>query len=412
MSIRAFAVGAGLLLALVGCREESESPVGPRIGSQADAAATTALSFRQVSAGGYGHACGVTTDDEAYCWGDARSGALGNGTTTGPETCRTDGIEFGCSTRPVAVEGGLSFRQVSVGSAHTCGVTTDDKAYCWGAMDYATGQLGDGTMEGRLTPVAVAGGLRFRSVSAGWSHTCGVTSDNVLYCWGEGYRGQLGDGTAEGRLTPTAVAGRRRWLQVDGGLGHTCGIATDGRAYCWGFNRFGQVGDSTEFVRRMRPKLVAGGHLFRQIDAGARHTCGVTLAGQVYCWGDGRDGQLGNLRTYLSFWPRKVRSARTFESVTAGTGQSCGVTTDGRAYCWGLNWWGQLGDGTGENRLAPVAVAGGLSFAQLSAGHNFVCGSTVGTAAYCWGINVFGNLGIGTYDEAGHYLPAPVSDPM
>jgi alpha-tubulin suppressor-like RCC1 family protein len=77
--------------------------------------ATAALAFRQVSAGAFG-SCGVTSDDRAYCWGD---GPLGNGTQSS-------------STRPVAVSGGLRFLQVTVGDGHSCGVTTDNRAYCWG----------------------------------------------------------------------------------------------------------------------------------------------------------------------------------------------------------------------------------------------------------------------------------------
>jgi hypothetical protein len=81
----------------------------------------------------------------------------------------------------------LSFHQVSAGTIHTCGVTTDYRAYCWGLSGY--GQLGDGTTTSpRLTPVAVLGGLRFRHVSAQGATTCGVTTDNRAYCWGLPWR--------------------------------------------------------------------------------------------------------------------------------------------------------------------------------------------------------------------------------
>jgi alpha-tubulin suppressor-like RCC1 family protein len=84
----------------------------------------------------------------------------------------------------------LAFRQVSAGYYHTCGVTTDDRAFCWG--EGSSGELGDGTNTSQLSPVAVAGGLRFRQVSAGTSYTCGVTIDDAAYCWGDNGAGQLG----------------------------------------------------------------------------------------------------------------------------------------------------------------------------------------------------------------------------
>ena len=121
---------------------------------------------------GLDHSCGVTTDDRAYCWGSNGSGALGIGTSAGPDICAGNESNWSCSTVPVAVLGGLRFRTVSVGVTHTCGVTTDGLAYCWGS-NYS-GQLGDGTTTRRLKPRLVAGGLRYGSVSAGGGYTCAL----------------------------------------------------------------------------------------------------------------------------------------------------------------------------------------------------------------------------------------------
>jgi alpha-tubulin suppressor-like RCC1 family protein len=99
----------------------------------------------------------------------------------------------------------LSFRQVSAGSIHTCGVTTDNRAHCWGSN--WPGQVGDGTMVRRLAPVAVVGGHQFRQVDAGGGHTCGVTTDDRAYCWGYNGNGRLGDGTTVTRLVPVPVVG-------------------------------------------------------------------------------------------------------------------------------------------------------------------------------------------------------------
>jgi Alpha-tubulin suppressor and related RCC1 domain-containing proteins len=255
----------------------------------------------------------VTTDSLAYCWGENGAGELGIGSRTGPERCDTEDVGGGiaCSTHPVAVAGGLRFLQVDVGSGHACGITTPDRrAYCWGLNGY--GQLGDGTTTIRLTPVAVLGGLHFRQVSTAYWHTCGVTTDN--------------------------------------------------QAYCWGYNASGQLGDSTEVAYRLRPTRVSGARQFSLVEAGVSHTCGVTTDSRAFCWGNGGWGQLGNGKTYLSFWPRLVAGGLSFRRLTAGLSHTCGETTGNRAYCWGRNDMGQLGDGTTTQRLKPVAVVGGVYF--------------------------------------------------
>ncbi len=309
------------------------------------------LRFRQVSAGAR-HTCGVTLGNVAYCWGPNFTGQLGDGTTTNRLT-------------PVAVAGGLRFHEVSASGNgdHTCGVATGNVAYCWGANFNA--QLGDGTANNfRLTPVSVAGGLRFRQVSAGGIHTCGVATNNRAYCWGTNLFGQFGNGAINNgpqvvvTPTPVAVAGGLRFHQVDAGTIHTCGVSTDNRAYCWGDNEFGLLGDGTT-TTRLTPVAVSGGLRFRQVSAGENfHTCGVTTANLAYCWGANFFGMLGDGTTTRRLTPVAVAGGLRFRQVTTGLHHSCGVVTGNWAYCWGANDEGQLGDGTTATRLRPVAVAG------------------------------------------------------
>jgi alpha-tubulin suppressor-like RCC1 family protein len=164
------------------------------------AAVTGGLHFRQIDAGNE-HACGVTTDNRAYCWGDNELGQLGDGSITD-------------RLAPRAVAGGLRFRQVSAGMRHTCGVTTDDRVYCWGWDGY--GQLGDtSSLNKQKRPVRVDIGRRFLSVSAGGRHTCGVTIDNRAFCWGDGSTGQIGDGLiVQKRTRPRAVSGGLLFREV------------------------------------------------------------------------------------------------------------------------------------------------------------------------------------------------------
>ncbi len=164
------------------------------------------LRFRQVVAGGGGftdaqgqesdppHACGVTTDDRAYCWGWGGEGQLGDGTRT-------------TQRAPVAVAGSRRWRQVIAGSYHTCGVTMSDVAFCWGLNQ--TGANGDGSTTLSSKPVRVVGDIAFTIISTGvWGgHTCGLSTDGRAYCWGSNGGGQLGDGTRSRRLAPVPVVG-------------------------------------------------------------------------------------------------------------------------------------------------------------------------------------------------------------
>jgi alpha-tubulin suppressor-like RCC1 family protein len=392
--ILALAVGA---FALTSCNENLTAPPSATA-EPALATATAALAFYQVS-GGDSHTCGVTTDNRAYCWGDNLSGQLGDGTTNSAGR-----------SRPAAVLGGLRFHQISAGTLTTCGVTLDYRVYCWGHNGY--GQVGDGTNATRLTPVPVAGGRRFRQVDVDFYHACALSYPDPgrAYCWGSNFEGELGDGTRTNRSVPVAVLGNLVMRQVTAGAEFSCGVTPTNLAYCWGTNRRGQLGDSSTANWRSVPSRVAGAHQFRNLDAGDEHACAVTTGDRAYCWGNGRSGQIGNGKTYLSFWPRAVAGGLSFTRVSAGATHTCGETRANQAYCWGDNAEGQAGDGTTTQRLTPVLVTGGLTFKQVSAGGSHTCGKTDTSEAYCWGFNTSGQLGNGTTTSSSR--PVPVAGPM
>ena len=406
MSHRAgLGVSLAIAAAAFGCSSDVPSPTEPDPAAEL-ATAAQVLSFRQVSAANH-HSCGVTTDDRAYCWGDGGGGGLlGNGT-------------MNSSRVPVAVSGGLRFLQVSAGMAHTCGLTGDNRAYCWGHN--GNGQLGDGTGTGdpgtisgsvRLAPVAVAGGLRFRQLRAGGNHTCGVTTTNVAYCWGWNVAGELGDGTTVKRLAPTRVAGGLSFRQVSVS-GHTCGVTTGNRAYCWGQNTDGQLGIGI-FGRqngRLTPVPVSTSVSFRQVHAGLAHSCGITMGDRVYCWGSNAFGELGDGTTSRRTRPVAVVGGLQFRWVSPAGQFTCGTTLGNLAYCWGRNDWAALGDGTTTGRIRPTRVVGGLRFSMVSAtSWTHTCGVTTGSRAYCWGDNTWGQLGDGTSTR--RLRPTPVAGAM
>ena len=383
-SLPAFLLLAGALA----CREDA-SPTGPTAEPAAPVAAAVApLSFRQLSTG-TNHTCGLTTTDQAYCWGyngfSSHGGQLGDGTTVK-------------RLKPVAVLSGLRFSQVSAGGDHTCGVTSDNRAYCWGRNDY--GQLGDGTTESKLTPVAVAGGRRFRVVSAGNFHSCGITPADVLFCWGSNRYGVMGAAAAPDG-TPVKVGGARTWRNVSAGFSHTCGATTTNEAYCWGNNSNYQIGNGTGSLVAQPPTRVSGGLSWRQVFAGSGYisessddpapdhalSCGITTANRVYCWGSGG----------ASSTPKEIIGGRRYTQINAGV-QGCGVRSTGVIDCW-----------TSES-ITRVA-SGTLRFLRVSksgiAGHT--CAVATDNKAYCWGQNTDGQLGNGTTNQSA--TPVAVAAP-
>ena len=145
--------------------------------------------------------CGVTSDGRGFCWGAIKNYEDPNLPYGLLGDCTFSGSRF-----PVAVAGDLRFRQIVAGTRHVCGLTTDGKAWCWGSNESA--QLGVGSHGGRSPlPLGVAGALEFESLSLA-DHSCGLTSRGNIYCWGITYGGLLGDGTSGPgvRTLPTRLA--------------------------------------------------------------------------------------------------------------------------------------------------------------------------------------------------------------
>jgi len=196
---------------------------------------------------GTDHSCGLTTNDQAFCWGWNQYGQLGTPTNTG------------VILRPFQVDASIGLlRQASAGDQHSCALTTSKVAYCWGRSFH--GESGSGFAGVFYLPLAVnARGTKFLGVSPGGGHTCAVSTENLAYCWGSNGLGQLGSVTGGAdRLSPTAVAGGLRFKAVQAGLGHTCAVATDGRAWCWGLNANGQLGNGQPGTGSAVPVAVGG----------------------------------------------------------------------------------------------------------------------------------------------------------
>jgi alpha-tubulin suppressor-like RCC1 family protein len=180
---------------------------------------------------------------------------------------------------------------------------------------------------------------------------------------------------------------------ISAGGRHTCGVTIAGFGYCWGDNVNGQLGDGTT-SQRQSPTRVAGNLHFAQVSAGYLHTCGLTTGNVAYCWGNNVANELGDGTIAQREMPTPVAGGLAFAQLSAGYDHTCGVTLNNVGYCWGRNDLGQLGDGTTGPGATPTRVTGALSFTQISV-RTHTCGLTTGKAVYCWGRNVEGQLGDG-----------------
>jgi alpha-tubulin suppressor-like RCC1 family protein len=322
--------------------------------------------------GGSAQTCAVTRDTRAWCWGWNNRGQLGDGTT-----------ERRVSPEQVEDEG---WTTLSTGFEQTCGVKEDGTAWCWGAGSGEPDQLpGDG----------------WESVVVRQLHACGLRDDGTIWCWGENKEGQLGDGTTRPYAAPHQVLGDD-WTDVAVGQFHTCGIKADTTLWCWGGNEFGQLGNGTGEPSLTPVQVPGQGWLSLTTRSG--HTCGVKADGSAWCWGRNEVGQLGDGTTTPRRTPVQVPGSGWRELRTGGN-FTCGLRENRTVWCWGGNEYGQLGDGTLTARSEPTRLPGTV-WERFAMGHSHVCATKSDDSVWCWGRNHEGQLGNGT--TTGSRAPVPV----
>jgi serine/threonine protein kinase/alpha-tubulin suppressor-like RCC1 family protein len=325
------------------------------------------------------HSCLVSPDGKAVCWGNNDHGQLG--------------VSGERATAPVTVGVEQPFVGITAGANHTCAIVRDGAAWCWGNDD--RGQAGDRSLRPRLSPSRVADAHVFWAIAAGDAHTCALDAYGVSWCWGSNAHGQLGEPSiAQSAVPIMAGGGSIRFVSITAGSSFSCALTSAGRASCWGENGGGQLGDGSNFDRSS-PVAVASG-VFTMISAGSNHTCGVTADGDAYCWGRNTFGQLGDGGTVDRNTPVRVRGGARFTSITAGSNHTCAVAIDGTAYCWGQNTYGQLGTGGAADAALPATVVDGHVFTSVDAFGAHTCGLTISGEAFCWGRNSESQLGDGT----------------
>lgn len=322
-----------------------------------------------------------TRNGTRVCWGRGAELQIGNGSNANINT-------------PAPIAHIPTMAILSLGTVHSCGLTFSGFPFCWGQGRY--GAIGDGaTTDDHAFPTVVNTQKVFTAINAAFvsESACGLEANGNAWCWGHNTFGELGDGTIVDRLSPVQVAGLPPVVEIDLGQEFACARTSSGEIWCWGRNVSGELGRGAPINNRV-PMQVSGGHVFTAMTVGATSTCALEANGSAWCWGQALSGQIGDGFAESRNVPTAVVGAPPFVQISVGRDFACGRTAAGAAWCWGGGNNGELGTGNTLSSNTPVAVSAGLVFSDLQSGTLHSCGRS-GTQVWCWGGNSSGELGVG-----------------
>jgi alpha-tubulin suppressor-like RCC1 family protein len=325
----------------------------------------------------------------ALGWGDNVGGELGDGTTTGPESCSGEG----CATLPVSA-GSFSSEVTAVSAGVNQGL-----ALLGNGTVMAWGQDGEGQMctpSGSSSPIAVGELSEAKALSAGGYDTLALLKDGTVRACGRNTYGELGNGTTTGSKTPVKVSGLSEVVAVSAGETHSLALLKNGTVMAWGQNSAGELGNGTT-TNSSTPVKVSGITEAVAVAAGGEYSLALLKNGKVMSWGSGASGKLGNGGTTNSTVPVEVSGLAEVTAISAGSAHALALQKSGSVQSWGANQSGQLGNGSCcEFSKVPVKVSGITEATAVSAGFHSLAMLRSGTVMD-WGRDSQGQLGVGSY---------------
>ena len=344
------------------------------------------------------HLCALRSTGNLWCWGNNQKGQFGNGSTS---------TEL--STVAQLVRSADSWTSTAAGIFHSCGTKQDGSLWCWG--ENGLGQLATTVVDGATEPRGVdlpEPDVAKVTSGATAQHSCALTAQGSLWCWGGNFFGQVGNDSSNSSASPARIGEADAWRNVAVSSLHTCGIKKDASLWCWGANFMGQLGDGS-FTDRLAPTQIGTEKTWRAVSASVANTCAIEAGGALWCWGFNDAGQIGDGTLDLRGAPVLVAGDASWREVAAGTAFTCGIRDDASLWCWGGNGHGELGDGTNENRTEPTANLLTGPWDKVYAGDFTACATRPGGDLYCWGDNANGLLGAA--DPAANASPALIGVP-
>ena len=333
------------------------------------------------------HACSVTTTGRLRCWGHNNKGQLGDRT---PTTTASPS-----SPTPLS----SSAAQIVAGTSSTCALLVDGTLECWGSN--LQGQLGNGTTDSTAHPNQVdtpTQAVEIVQISSYLStHACAISASGKIYCWGDNQSGQLGDLTRVQRTRPTLTSEIRSGAQqVVVGSGHTCALSNDHEIFCWGANNAGQLATSTPNSSALPLPITLPGSQPTKLASGSNHICALTMIGDVMCWGGNYSGQIDASDPAQTIHAPQIRSGlgpNVVDINANGSNHTCAVLANGSLQCWGENQYGQLGNGNVNATANVVTIeSDGAPYVQVSPGAQHTCAIRSDGSVWCWGDNQTGRF--------------------
>ncbi|MBN1653073.1 MAG: hypothetical protein JXA30_04785 [Deltaproteobacteria bacterium] len=356
------------------------------------------------SVGGY-HVCAVTTKGQAACWGRNADGQLGIDSAGG----------YGIASRVFSIG---NVTKIATGYIHSCAIANEDnRLYCWGSNEHGQ-LGDNGAVTSSSAPVMTVGidsgqtmMINVRSVAAGDLHTCAVLIEGSVACWGNQEDGRLGNDEYERKpvWTPHPVMDEfwftvENGVQVVAGFSHSCLLTDDGKVMCWGDNTAEQLGVEGEVIDSALAQEVPGladlleeGSEIVSLSAGRFHTCALASSGKVYCWGNNDYLQLGRPADGNIAVPEELAGLSDIAAIAAGDYHTCALSTSNELLCWGSNEYGERGDDNSEPTHLPQLIEYEEPFDRVAAGPYVTCARTESGQGVCWGNSLFQQLGNNQY---------------
>ena len=362
------------------------------------------------------HSIALSANGRVFLWGNNNKGQLGDGTTVRTLTPIEITQQFSLAEDDI-------IKSVSLGDMHSAALSSKGRLFTWGWNFY--GRLGDGTTTNRFVPTEITSLFSLNNeeiitkVVLGVSSSAAITSEGRIFTWGENASGQLGDGTISNKSTPVDITEKftldedEKVVDVSLGYVHMGALTSKGRLFTWGNNTYGQLGNGTNNLQINPTEITSylnlnSSETLISVRLGGYHTMVVTSDDRVFTWGNNTKGQLGNETFTNTNSPVDITDKFILglnEHIvlsSSGYRYSIAVTSEGRVFSWGENLNGQLGDGLNANLSSPKDITSQFNlvsneaFRLLSTGEAHSSLLTTYGKIIIWGDNENGKLGDNT----------------